>query len=41
MQLDHLTKFYLALKPTTTTTTTKKVVRVNMSEVIIKKIDKK
>lgn len=38
MQLDHLTKFYLALKPTTTTT---KVVRVNMSEVIIKKIDKK
>lgn len=40
MQLDHLTKFYLALKPTTTTTT-RKVVRVNMSEVIIKKIDKK
>lgn len=39
MQLDHLTKFYLALKPTTTTT--RKVVRVNMSEVIIKKIDKK
>jgi hypothetical protein len=36
MQLDHLTKFYLALKPTT-----RKVVRVNMSEVIIKKIDKK